>query len=708
MKPTAILNYHKYINFSKKILKLPRSLLLSIILYAGIFSIITILRMESLQTYAYDLGNYNQAIYTTTIGKGFLYYTADLLANPNGSIFGVHISIALLEIVPIYLIFPRVETLLVLQSVILSLGAIPIYLLAKLKLNSKKIAVFFSLIFLLNPVLQGINWYDFHPEAFIILPFLSAIYFSEIKSWKLYFVAILFTFFAIDKAAMVVIAFALYKIVQLKIEGKIRKHNTKPLVIYCITLIAAILWFIITAKLVEVFNPFNLYTVGSSQYWSHLGARNLIEIPLKIILTPHLALDALFFEISKKLLYILLLFGPVIFLPFLEPLTLIMYVPWLATSLLSSYPSYYQIGTQYPAFILPLIFYGAIIGGKKLFVWLNERNKSLQIQKKVSIILFLTTIIFFSISSPLMPWCIGAYPYNTYGPPTAPNQAQTVNKFIEMVPKNASILVQNNIFPLVSNRKTAYVTPASVFYPSNTSFSSVLTEMLKKMDYILLDIKTGPIDSGIILSNKIIKEEYGLLGSANGVILLKRDYAGEPLVFEKIVKLYNYKNLFSSDGVTVKNDNDSKSQKVLCMSGENKEFWYGPYVYLPPGKYQATYRIKLNEEVKGEILTLKISSFVTKINGKIMGSNQTGYHIDFSIEETKIKNEHNTMQIFGEDLIPDEYKEFVMDFEVTSLEPFEFVGMNSNTSKQICLDQIEIKQIEPDYTYSVEINLQEN
>lgn len=65
--------------------------------------------MYALQTYAYDLGNYNQAIYTTASGTGFLYYTADLLANPLGSIFGVHISIALLEILPIYIFFPMLK-----------------------------------------------------------------------------------------------------------------------------------------------------------------------------------------------------------------------------------------------------------------------------------------------------------------------------------------------------------------------------------------------------------------------------------------------------------------------------------------------------------------------------------------------------------------------------------------------------------------------
>jgi len=718
MKLNAIRKCHKGFNFYRKILRLPRGLLLSIGLYAVIFSLITILRMKSLQTYAYDLGNYNQAIYTTVTGKGFLYYTADLLANPFGSIFGVHISVALLEILPIYVLFPRVETILVIQSVIISLGAIPVYLLAKLKLESKKMAMIFSLVFLLNPALQGINWYDFHPEAFIILPFLSAIYLSEIESWKLYFIAILFTFFAIDKAAMVVGAFAVFKIAQLTIKGKTKKEKTsllkiknneiKPLAIYLVTFIAAIAWFMITAKLVSIFNPYNIYTSGATQYWSNLGASNLMEIPLKLILKPDLALKALAFDIIPKFAYILILFGPLLFLPFMEPLTLIMYIPWLATSLLSNYPPYYQTGTQYPAFILPAIFYGGIIGAQKILGWLGAHRNPVHIKKRLSKLLMLITLIFFCISSPIMWWSVGAYPFNTYGLPRIPSQAQSVNEFIEMVPKNASILVQNSIFPLVCNRKTAFVTPSSVFFPSNTSFSTVLTEMLKKMDYILLDIKTGRIDSGIILSNKVIEEEYGLLGFANGVFLLKRGYTGKPLVCEEINEIYNYKNLSLLDGVTIENDCKSKSQTIICISSKNKDFWYGPYVYLPPGKYQANFRMKITDEISGEILTLRIDSFLTNINGKIWGNNQTGYHTIFSIEETKIRNEYNTMQIIGEDFIPNEYQEFVIDFEVNSLEPFEFIGAEVNTTKKICLDQIEIKQIEVGYTYSSRVNIHEN
>lgn len=581
----------------------------------------------------------------------------------------------------------------------ISLGAIPIYLLAKLKLKSDKIAITFSIIYLLNPVLHGINWYDFHPEAFIIAPFLFAIYFSELEKWREYTVSIILTLFAIDKAAIIVASFGLFKILKISLK-KFKTNERKHLTIFFFTFFLSILWFILTSNLISIFNPQNLYASGTSQYWNDLGARNLIDMPSKIIENPILAVDTLIADANQKVIYILSLFSPLLFLPFLEPSTIILFVPWLGTSLLSSYPPYYQIGTQYPAFILPLIFYSAILGGQKALNFATQKKTCVKLKKNFYKILYLSTTISLIASSPLTFWAVGNYPYNTYGLPIIPDQADTVNKFIELVPKNASILVQNNIFPLVSNRKTAFVTPASVFYPAKTSFKSVLNEMLKKMDYILLDINTAKIDSSIILSNQITHDEFGLLGCADGVVLLKRNYDDKPVIYEKVVKQYNYKNLIKSDGATLKPDSESKSKIILSISKETEDFWYGPYAYLPPGLYAAKYRIKLNEEVQGEVMTLVISSFSSEIYGKIWGNNQTGYHLIFSINENGSKIEHNSTKIIASGFPVNEYVDVILEFQVDSLAPFEFIGKNIKTEKEIYLDQILIEQIEPGFKYN--------
>ena len=191
-----------------------------------------------MQTYAYDLGIYNQAVHSTLTGKSFLYYTADLTANPSGSIFGVHVAFILLIITPFYALLPCPQTLLVMQSVVLAFGAVPVYFLSKYKLQSKNIGLIFSSIYLLSPLVQGINWYDFHPEAFIILPILCAFYFAEKNRPFFYFVSIIFVLLAMDKAAILIVFFGFYKLVSLKKNEIFKKPTLNSLnSIYIATII---------------------------------------------------------------------------------------------------------------------------------------------------------------------------------------------------------------------------------------------------------------------------------------------------------------------------------------------------------------------------------------------------------------------------------------------------------------------------------------
>ncbi len=716
--------YYALINFLRTLFEMLRfqinrlfcykgCLFLFIIIYVVFFSYVTILRVHALQTYAYDLGNYNQALYTTLTGKGFLYYTADLSANPSGSLFGVHISGVLLLIMPIYALAPKVETLLIIQSLILALGALPVYLLAELKIKSKRLALAFAMAYLLNPALQGINWYDFHPEAFVILPMLFAMYFYEIRAWLFCSISLSFVLLAIDKATILVGAFGLFGLLSLKHNEVIRKRNPssppfvikrgpefRRFIIFTSMIILAFMWFFLSAELVSIFNPLNIYLRGNLQYWTNLGARNLTEIPVRAIFYPTSVLKALAFDWPQKAYYILVLFGSLLFLPIACPKTVILFLPWLATSLLSNYPPYYQFGTQYPAYIIPAIFYGGILGASKII----SRIKNLFVfrphEKRFPSLMLATGIFFLVLSSPLTPWSFGSYPLNYYGFPETPSEARYVTNFVKIIPENASILVQNNIFPLVSDRENAYVTPASVFYPPATSFLSTLESIVEKVDYILVDLRTGAIDACLLLSNPMVKQEFGLLAFAESVLLLKRDYSESPLIFKPFDATFNYRDLVPSERATLIEDPEAHSQvAVVHSNATDVDFWYGPYVYLPPGVYQAIFRIRIGQGISGEVLTLRVSSFVSTIWAKVWGNNVTGYHLIFSMNETGTKKEHSSKLVLGEELVGGTYEEFVIDFDVDELGTYEFIGVGIRTPVDIYLDEITVVQVEPNCAY---------
>ncbi|MEM2740515.1 MAG: DUF2079 domain-containing protein, partial [Candidatus Bathyarchaeia archaeon] len=153
---------------SRRILKLEISswILTSMVtVYSIIFSYYTIMRHYSFRSNAWDLGILVQSIASAAQGKLFR-NNVELYYSPTGSYFGIHFAPILFLAVPFFYLAPRVETILILQSTILALGAIPIYLLSKFYFNNYFVALTMATTYLLNPNLQGINWYDAHTQAF--------------------------------------------------------------------------------------------------------------------------------------------------------------------------------------------------------------------------------------------------------------------------------------------------------------------------------------------------------------------------------------------------------------------------------------------------------------------------------------------------------------------------------------------------------------
>jgi uncharacterized membrane protein len=101
-------------------------------------------------------------------------------------LFGDHTSFILLLAVPLYWIWPHVQGLLVLQTVVLVLAAVPVYDLARRLLGSVALATAFGAVYLLNPALQWGNMEQFHPECFLALAMSLAVYAAVLwRPWLL-------------------------------------------------------------------------------------------------------------------------------------------------------------------------------------------------------------------------------------------------------------------------------------------------------------------------------------------------------------------------------------------------------------------------------------------------------------------------------------------------------------------------------------------
>jgi len=679
-------------------------LLLEIVIYTFFFSLITVLRYYSFQTYAYDLGNYNQALHTTLFDGKFLYYTADLLANPSGSLFGVHFSPIFLVILPLYAIYPSPVTLLVLQSFVLSLGALPLYYLTKKELGSEKWGIVFATLYLLNPALQGVNWFDFHPEAFLPALLLFAFFFFESNRISGYFASVVLALMCLEFTSVVLLFVCLYFVVKLK-PWRNRNVNSRKIQMLSLTFVLSFVWLLMSLQIIHAFNSSVLPLTGEV-YWREIGANSLLDVPVQVILHPTRLISALSFDGWQKISYALILVGSVAFLPLLEPSIIICMLPWLTVAFLSNFQPFYQFGTQYPAFIIPFVFYGAVLGIKKLK---HLGNGHYWKGKKFRIVLagfFSFSILIFFFVTPLNNMPYQNSNYFTYGLPIVTQHDQDVLKLLQLIPQNASVLTQSNIFPLLSGRPNAYVFPSAVFYPPNMSFSNALDDLLGKVDFIVVDLESDLIGASTILSYLSQNSQFGVYASAGGAVLLKRDFSGAPLLFKPLEDNYDYKSLLLYNGVVVK-DPDSSSGYSLMHSESNAsgtDFWYGPYVFLPPGQYEATFEIKIQQPTNGYLISLDVSYFSYGISIGYLGTKNAGYSLNFSIGATGVKTLLISRKLDTSDFNEtDRYYDFSLNFTVSELGSFEFSGIDVTNNADVFLEGIRLTQVEPSANLTAQV-----
>ena len=221
------------------------------------------------------------------------------------------------------------------------------------------------------------------------------------------------------------------------------------------------------------------------------------------------------------------------------------------------------------------------------------------------------------------------------------------------------------------------------------------------MNYIIVDTKS--IDGGIILSQPMVKENFGLLASGEGIVLLKKGYIEKPVTFSPFNEIFNYQQMVPFKNVTAVKDPGSLNNMVLLHSGNLAgDFWYGPYTPLPPGQYQVTFRLKIDNPVNGEVLELRVDSWRSTIWATPSGDNETGYHINWSINWTDSQNIITTT-LYGDNFTIGKYQEFSLNFTVDEFAVYEFIGVDVKTPVGIYFDEARVSQITPDFKYMTDL-----
>ncbi|MDA1335159.1 MAG: DUF2079 domain-containing protein, partial [bacterium] len=413
-----------------QISQIPRTVWLMIALYIIIFGLFTSFRHYNFLTQTWDLGVFVQSFSNTLDGRWMQNNIEDAPHH-----FGVHMSPWLLALVPGYFLFPSPYFLLIIQTIALGLGAWPLYLLAKEKLNHKW-ALAISGAYLLYPSLHWVNTFDFHSVPFLV-PFLLASFYLLEKQrygWMTFFLVLSAS--TREDSILVVLFFGLYMLVRTWPKEKF--ELTKERKIGLAVAVLALIYFILAAA---VFMP--AYGGGLLRLDRYEELGGTAPGIIKAFFTEPALFWGLIFT-KPKILYLLWLFLPVMFLPFLSWRSMLLLVPGIMENILTSYSIQFSGLYQYDSTLIAGIFIGVITGIGIL------RNKYPQKEKHILIAYLFFVLLGYLARSPLNPIFFPTEAFRT-----TPH-TESFRKIVNAIPDNISVTAHTNLVPHLSHRQHIY------------------------------------------------------------------------------------------------------------------------------------------------------------------------------------------------------------------------------------------------------------
>ncbi|MCK4583642.1 DUF2079 domain-containing protein, partial [Candidatus Bathyarchaeota archaeon] len=267
---------------------------------------------------------------------------------------------------------------------------------------------------------------------------------------------------------------------------------------------------------------------------------------------------------------------------------------------------------------------------------------SLKEENSVSLKAVLTGLLVINVASsvalsPLSPFTDGFNLSPAYIKPCANQRSRRLTEMLTLIPPDASVLTQDNIFPHVSNRLDAYVMVPEIAQDPETWRRANSTLMALRTDYILLDMETDPHSTAKTAFHIVAGGNYSLLAFYDNIYLYERGNRSTPLLYEPISAAFGPRDLILQNAEIVGEPTSSTGEAIhyVDMSRKSRTVWYGPYMIAPEGNYTAVYRLKtLNHTETGVILLDVRSRGETLANTTVDASRlpEEGEWHDVSIE----------------------------------------------------------------------------
>lgn len=348
-------------------------------LYVLYFGVLSVERFKTLYASYYDLGIMHQTVYNTfrAIQSGdfsrFLEMT-NTIGPDQIKRMAIHNDMLLALLAPFYFVNASPVTLLVIQTIVLALGAVIIYKLCLHVFERKSYrsvaAYLFAIAWLLYPPLQRSNLFDFHAVVLATTLLAGMYYFWLIKRYRLAIVLFILSILAKEQVALTTAFFGVYVLAS-TVQHRLFKHplqNARKILLavqknkdnYTFGLLiigVSTVWFLLSFFLI-------IPGFRGEHHFATVRYGELGTSPADIILTVATNPVVVWTQIMNgdPFVYLYNILGPLGFLSLLSPFRLLIAASEFAINLLSNEPGMRNIIYHYTAVLTPFVFISAIYG----------------------------------------------------------------------------------------------------------------------------------------------------------------------------------------------------------------------------------------------------------------------------------------------------------------------------------------------------------
>lgn len=421
-------------------------LVLLITIFSVYIGTTSVFRYNNFYAGRFDLGNMDQTVWNTKHGRFFQF------TNPDGtnivSRLAFHADFILIFLTPFYYLWEDPRMLLIIQAVIVGLGAVFVYGLAKHLLNNKLLALIFAFSYLLNPSIQRASLFDFHGVTLVTTLLIGTWYFLVKKRYFWFIVFALLSASTKEQIWIITGLLGLFLIVRTFLDGWSTQKKvimTKPLALGLgLSLLSACMFYLLIWHAIP--NASNSKHFALSYFQEDNDSPS--QLLKSIVFTPQKTIIKVIQH--DRLEYIKQVLQPVGFLPLFAPWFLVFPSTDIVLNLLSDKSELHQIYYQYTSAITPFLFIASIYVTH--YVLKKKRN--------LLVILLSSYILLFALYSSYLhgplPWSREPN-MDMYTKPEP--HAGFINDKLKQIPTDYKIAASNNLGSHLSQREYIYTIP---------------------------------------------------------------------------------------------------------------------------------------------------------------------------------------------------------------------------------------------------------